>query len=1341
MKKITLALALFFLVQIGFSQTLDQYTFAQSNGSYTAISGGTVVGNTATDDERFVDPSVSLGGAAATGVGLPIGFNFVFNGFTYDRFAINANGWIALGSSSLTPAVDVTSTSSYNPLSTVSTAIQNVNVARIAAFARDLQAQAGSELRYQVLGTAPNRVLVVQWKNYAKYLAVGDSMNFQIRLTETANSVQFIYGTMTNNTTDSVVDCGLRAAPNAPATNFANRTSTTSWITTSAGATAANTMFISQTIAPASGLTYTWTTPPSCTGTPSPGLTIASSASVCTSASFTLSLQNATSGSSVSYQWMTSTDGINYANATGNATSNSYVTSQTVATYYKCKVTCTASGSFAESTPIQIGMNAVNACYCTPTYTTGKTEGDLISNIVINGTTLSNNSGTAPTNPAYTYFTGQPNYTANLQAGGTYTVTVTVGTFGGQNVSMWIDYNDNGVFEINERIGSSTTSINADGTATFTISLACNPPLGTHRMRVRDVWNQAGNTIDPCANYGYGEAEDYDIVITTPVACPQPSNVLISGITTTSATVAWTAGCTETQWMVYVVPAGSPAPAPIAGSGTIVNINPFVVSNLTPNTAYDIYLAADCATNGTSLLTGPIFFRTLIPAPANDDCANAIALTIGENITSNPIVGTNVSATNSNPPAPGCGGFSGGDVWYSVVVPATGNVTIETSGVTGSDITDTAIAVYAGDCNGLTLLSCDDDSSTNGNFSLITLNGLNPGQTLYINVWEYFNDSFGEFQISAYDCPSASPVPTGDAVQNFCGNGYTVANLFVLGSNVQWYSSATGGTPLNSNQPLVDNQIYYASQTLNCESFNRFAVLVNINEIPIINNTSLLICENDGNGQEIFDLTSSESAITNQGGLIFSYYIDLFDAENQINEITNATSYLGSNGELIYVLVQNTNGCFAISEVTLVVTMASATPTGNPTQDYCTSATLADLVVNGSNIVWYAVATGGSPLDPFTDLVDGATYFASQNEFGCESTIRLAVTVNDTCANVGCLTGDEYPTGAVTPNCSGTPQIITTAGWAGEYSSVNVTAGVQYTFSSSITTDFITIGNSDGSIAFASGPSPLVWTPTSTDVIRFYTHADASCTANTDFRTRYVACGTPPPTPVNDNCANPTVLTVGGVYTDAAIDTTSLGATLSAESPAPSCGNFNFATVGKDVWYSFVVPTSGNATIETAGTSSGGPGIDTVVQVYSGTCGALSAINCDDDGAQEVVVGHSLLSLTGLTPGATLLVRVFGYNGSQGNFSISVYDASLANQVVNGVIFTAYPNPVQDNLHITATEVIERIQVYNLVGQEMFSSTVNATDSTINLSSYPIGSYIVRAIANGQVKTFKVIKQ
>ena len=1339
MNKITLSIVLFFLVQIGYSQTLNQYTFAQSNGTYSAISGGVVVGNTATDDERFVDPSLSLGGAATTGVGLPIGFNFVFNGYTYDRFAINANGWIALGTSALSPAVDLTSTSSYNPLSTINTAVPNVKVARIAAFARDLQAQAGSELRYQVIGVAPNRTLVVQWKNYAKYLAIGDSMNFQIRLTETANSVQFVYGTMTNNTTATLLDCGLRAAPNAPASNFANRTSTSSWITTTAGNTAADTMFMSQTIAPVSGLTYTWTTPPSCTGAPTPGATLASSTTVCASATFTLSLQNTTLGSGVTYQWLTSTDGVTYSIAAGSATESTYVTSQTSATYYKCLVTCTATGISAESSPLQVGMNAVNACYCSPTYTTGKTEGDLIANIVINGTTLSNNSGTAPTNPAYTYFTGQPNYTANLQAGGTYTVTVTVGAFGGQNISMWIDYNDNGFFETNERIGSTTTAIDANGTATFTISLACNPLLGTHRMRVRDVWNQVGNTIDPCANYGYGEAEDYDIVITTPVACPQPSNISVTNISTTTASVAWTAGCVETSWMIYVVPTGSSAPT--VGSGIVVNVNPFVITGLTPNTDYDIYIAADCSTNGTSLLSGPIFFRTLIPAPGNDDCSNAVALTIGENVTSNSVVGTNVSATNSNPPAPGCASFSGGDVWYTVVVPATGNVTVETSEVTGSNVTDTGLAVYSGDCNGLNLLSCDDDSSTNGNYSLISLNGLTPGQVLYINVWEYANDSFGEFQISAYDCPTGTPAPTGDADQYFCSNSLTFDSLQVTGSGLLWYATPTGGTPFNGTDSVTDGVTYYASQTINCESYSRLAVTVHVASLPVVSNIDLLACESDGDGMEIFDLTASESSITFDGGMQFSYYTDYFDAESMSNPIANATSFLGTNGQVIYVRVENTTGCYSIAEVTLVVAMVSAAPTGNPTQDYCTTATLNDLVINGTNVLWYAAATGGSPLDPFSDLVDGATYYASQNELGCESPTRFAVTVNDTCAIVGCLTGDEYPTGNVTINCSGTAQIITTAGWAGEYSSVNVTAGVQYTFTSSNATDYITIGNSDGSIVFAAGTTPLIWTPTTTDTVRFYTHADINCTANTDFRTRSVACGTPPPTPANDTCLTPTALTVGGVYTDADIDTTSLGATLSTETPAPTCGTFGFATSGKDVWYSFIVPTSGNATIETAGTTTGGPGIDTVVQAYSGTCGALTAVGCDDDGATEVVVGHSLLSLTGLTPGVTILLRVFGYNGAQGNFSISVYDASLGNQEVSDIAFKAYPNPVQNELNITSSEVMDTVQVYNLVGQEVYSTTVNATAATLKFSNLPSGPYIVRATANGQIKTIKVIKQ
>ena len=138
---------------------------------------------------------------------------------------------------------------------------------------------------------------------------------------------------------------------------------------------------------------------------------------------------------------------------------------------------------------------------------------------MISGTTLSNNTGTDPVNPAYTYFHTLPNHTATLQAGTSYQIQVTVGSFGSQNVAVWIDFNENGVFETpSERVGFTTSTIGSNGTGTFTLSLPCDPTPGLKRMRVRDVYSfsSIGSTIDPCANYGFGETEDYDVTIAPP---------------------------------------------------------------------------------------------------------------------------------------------------------------------------------------------------------------------------------------------------------------------------------------------------------------------------------------------------------------------------------------------------------------------------------------------------------------------------------------------------------------------------------------------------------------------------------------------------------------------------------------------------------------------------------------------------------------------------------------------------------------------------------------------------------------------------------------------------------
>ena len=54
--------------------------------------------------------------------------------------------------------------------------------------------------------------------------------------------------------------------------------------------------------------------------------------------------------------------------------------------------------------------------------------------------------------------------------------------------------------------------------------------------------------------------------------------------------------------------------------------------------------------------------------------------------------------------------------------------------------------------------------------------------------------------------------------------------------------------------------------------------------------------------------------------------------------------------------------------------------------------TVSRLIVTGTGIKWYAAATGGTALLASTPLVNGTTYYASQNVNGVESSARLAVT-------------------------------------------------------------------------------------------------------------------------------------------------------------------------------------------------------------------------------------------------------------------------------------------------------------------------------------------------------------
>ncbi len=97
---------------------------------------------------------------------------------------------------------------------------------------------------------------------------------------------------------------------------------------------------------------------------------------------------------------------------------------------------------------------------------------------------------------------------------------------------------------------------------------------------------------------------------------------------------------------------------------------------------------------------------------------------------------------------------------------------------------------------------------------------------------------------------NTTEAPTGESKQNFCASSKpTVANLSASGKNISWYDSADGTIPLKSTTLLVNEKIYYATQTNDegCESIERLQVTVTFNEDITLVNPEIATCDVDGN--------------------------------------------------------------------------------------------------------------------------------------------------------------------------------------------------------------------------------------------------------------------------------------------------------------------------------------------------------------------------------------------------------------------------------------------------------------------------------------------------------------
>nr|WP_315182432.1 LamG-like jellyroll fold domain-containing protein [uncultured Flavobacterium sp.] len=225
--------------------------------------------------------------------------------------------------------------------------------------------------------------------------------------------------------------------------------------------------------------------------------------------------------------------------------------------------------------------------YCSPTYTNGPGTIDRITNVTLG--TL-NNTTAGSVSPYYTFYNTVtiPNLTPSTTA----SVSVTYSSDSNQYAGVWIDFNQDGIFQISEGV-VSTVNAGANGTSTINIAIPAGALTGNTRMRVRGGDDTALTTGQSCgnSNSSWGETEDYIVNI---VASTPPT---ITGLGATS-------GCAGGSITINGTNLTGATAAGVTIGGT-------AVSSITSNSGTVLIAVIGAGTTGTVSVTTPAGTATI----------------------------------------------------------------------------------------------------------------------------------------------------------------------------------------------------------------------------------------------------------------------------------------------------------------------------------------------------------------------------------------------------------------------------------------------------------------------------------------------------------------------------------------------------------------------------------------------------------------------------------------------------------------------------------------------------------------------------------------------------------
>src|SRR6185436_8303588 len=139
------------------------YTRTTFTGSYASIAG-TAAG--VTGDDAWIGS-------------IPIGFSFTYNAIAYTTLSVNTNGWLSFTALTYDAANTNMSTTTTNAV--------------LAPWWDDLSS---SSIQYLTTGSVGSRIFTMQWVSLSYYTTSTRTINYQVKLYETSNVIEFWYGTV-----------------------------------------------------------------------------------------------------------------------------------------------------------------------------------------------------------------------------------------------------------------------------------------------------------------------------------------------------------------------------------------------------------------------------------------------------------------------------------------------------------------------------------------------------------------------------------------------------------------------------------------------------------------------------------------------------------------------------------------------------------------------------------------------------------------------------------------------------------------------------------------------------------------------------------------------------------------------------------------------------------------------------------------------------------------------------------------------------------------------------------------------------------------------------------------